>query len=341
MYANDRLGDCTCAAAGHMIEAWTAASQGHAVKITEATVVNVFEHVKVVDPVTYEEGAVELDVLNYWRKTGFGTHKIGAYASVPIHDHKLVRTAAYLFGACTSGSPCRSRPRTQEVWDWTHSLSGNAAPGSWGGHAVDVVDYGPDELAVVTWGTVKRMTWAFWDRYVDEAYCILSPDFLKAGEAPNGFDLASLQAGSSTRHRVVSQRAALYTVRVRPRSKRDGALPLGDLDGSGTGLLGGSGATCSRASSSRARTRSRTVRVLATTIDGDDLLREPPARRERGGGRDRRSGRQGAAAAERAGRSARPLRVRLPAARGGHGRLAGRACEQRAWAEGPLRGRGH
>ena len=26
MYANDRLGDCTCAAAGHMIEAWTAAA---------------------------------------------------------------------------------------------------------------------------------------------------------------------------------------------------------------------------------------------------------------------------------------------------------------------------
>jgi hypothetical protein len=24
MYANDRLGDCTCAAAGHMIEAWPA-----------------------------------------------------------------------------------------------------------------------------------------------------------------------------------------------------------------------------------------------------------------------------------------------------------------------------
>ena len=28
MYANDRLGDCTTAAAGHMIEAWTAASRG-------------------------------------------------------------------------------------------------------------------------------------------------------------------------------------------------------------------------------------------------------------------------------------------------------------------------
>ena len=57
MYGNDHLGDCTCAAAGHMIEAWTAASQGHAVKITEAAVVSGFEQVKIVDPVTHQEGA--------------------------------------------------------------------------------------------------------------------------------------------------------------------------------------------------------------------------------------------------------------------------------------------
>ena len=112
---------------------------------------------------------------------------------MPIHDHKLVRTAAYLFGGLYIGIALPLTAQTQEVWDWTKSLTGHAAPGSWGGHAVDVVDYGPNDLTVVTWGAVKLMTWAFWDRYVDEAYCILSPDYLKAGEAPNGFDLATLQ----------------------------------------------------------------------------------------------------------------------------------------------------
>ena len=38
MYANDRLGDCTTAAAGHMIEAWTAAAAGAPVEVTEASV---------------------------------------------------------------------------------------------------------------------------------------------------------------------------------------------------------------------------------------------------------------------------------------------------------------
>ena len=72
MYANDRVGDCTIAAAGHMIEAWTAAARGEAVVIPEQAVLDAFEHVKLVDPATGEEGAVELDVLQYWRKEGIG-----------------------------------------------------------------------------------------------------------------------------------------------------------------------------------------------------------------------------------------------------------------------------
>ena len=37
------------------------------------------------------------------------------------------------------------------------------------------------------------MTWAFWDRYCDEAWCVLSSVFLVAGRSPEGFDLEALQ----------------------------------------------------------------------------------------------------------------------------------------------------
>jgi hypothetical protein len=84
MYANDRIGDCTTAAAAHMIEAWTAAGRGQAVELPEVAVLDAFEHVKRTDPVTGEEGAVELEVLRYWRKTGIGGHRIGAYARVVV-----------------------------------------------------------------------------------------------------------------------------------------------------------------------------------------------------------------------------------------------------------------
>ena len=73
-------------------------------------------------------------------------------------------------------------------------LTGDDRPGSWGGHAVDVVRYGAAGLTIVTWGSLKEMTWSFWDRYCDEAYCILSRDFLDGDRAPNGFDLGALRA---------------------------------------------------------------------------------------------------------------------------------------------------
>src|SRR5436305_15080249 len=59
MYANDRLGDCTCAAAGHMIEVWTQ-ERGAFVEPAESAIVAAFAKVKVVAP-DGEEGANELD----------------------------------------------------------------------------------------------------------------------------------------------------------------------------------------------------------------------------------------------------------------------------------------
>jgi len=45
----------------------------------------------------------------------------------------------------------------------------------------------------VTWGALKRMTWAFWSRYCDEAWCVLSTDYLADGRSPAGFDLEALR----------------------------------------------------------------------------------------------------------------------------------------------------
>lgn len=194
MYANDTVGDCTCAAAAHMIEAWTAESRGEAVEVTVQAVLDAFDHVKQVDPVTGEEGAVELDVLNYWRKDGIGGHAVVAFARVPVHDEQLVRAAAWLFGGLYIGLQLPLTAQHQPTWDWTGSLSGPAAPGSWGGHAVDVVRYGPAGLTVVTWGELKELTWSFWQRYCDEAYCLISTDFLAGGKTPDGLDLPALEA---------------------------------------------------------------------------------------------------------------------------------------------------
>jgi hypothetical protein len=194
MYGNDRIGDCTTAAAGHMIEAWTAESRGAAVEVSESAVLAAFDRVKIVDPITGEEGAVELDVLRDWRKHGVDHHRIGAFARVSVHDHLLVRTAAWLFGGLYIGLALPLSAQREQTWDWNGSLTGDDRPGSWGGHAVDVVRYSAGSLTAVTWGRLQDLTWPFWDRYVDEAYCILSNDFLSGKRAPNGFDLDALKA---------------------------------------------------------------------------------------------------------------------------------------------------
>jgi hypothetical protein len=193
MFANDRVGDCTTAAAGHMIEAWTAAASGRAVEVSEQAVLQAFDAVKVVDPLTGDEGAVVLDVLNFWRNAGIGGHRIGAFARITRADHDLVRTGAYLFGGLFIGLQMPLRAIGAEVWDWTGRLDGPDAPGSWGGHAVDIVAYDETGLTAVSWGALQRLTWSFWDRYCDEAWCVLSTDFLTGGQSPEGFDLATLQ----------------------------------------------------------------------------------------------------------------------------------------------------
>jgi hypothetical protein len=80
------------------------------------------------------------------------------------------------------------------VWDVVANGGANAAPGSWGGHAVFVPAYDSDGFTCITWGAPKTMTLAFWNEYCDEAHTLLSQDWLSAKGSPNGFDQAQLLA---------------------------------------------------------------------------------------------------------------------------------------------------
>lgn len=197
MMHNDTLGDCTCAAAGHMIMAWTSCSKGKASRPTDAAILKAYSAVSGYNPKTgaNDNGAVELDVLNYWRKTGVGGHVIGAFAATTLNNIDHVKAAVYLFGGCYIGISLPISAQNQDVWDLpAGGATGDGAKGSWGGHAVCVVGYDEQGPSVITWGAVKKMTWAFWNTYCDESYAIISNDFLNNGKTPAGFDMAALQA---------------------------------------------------------------------------------------------------------------------------------------------------
>jgi hypothetical protein len=201
MMENDQIGDCTCAAAGHLLMEWTENAKGKMFTPTDKQIVAAYSAITGYDPTTgaNDNGAQELDVLNYWRQTGIAGHKISAYMALEPANHTHVMDSVYIFGGCYIGVqlPKTAQAQTQNHQPWSvppSGTTGDGAPGSWGGHAIPVVAYDSRGVTVVTWGALQTMTWEFWKAYCDEAYAILSSDYLSGkNQTPQGFNLAQLQ----------------------------------------------------------------------------------------------------------------------------------------------------
>jgi hypothetical protein len=202
MMANDQIGDCTCAAAGHLIMEWTANAGKKIVTPTDKEIIAAYSAITGYNPVTgaNDNGANEIDVLNYWRQTGIAKDKIGAYVALEPSNHTHIMDSVYIFEGCYIGLqlPKSAQAQTQNNQPWSvppGGPTGDGAPGSWGGHAVPVVAYDQRGVTVVTWGALQVMTWSFWEAYCDEAYAILSTDYINGKkEAPQGFSMQQLQA---------------------------------------------------------------------------------------------------------------------------------------------------
>jgi len=201
MMDNDQIGDCTCAAAGHLIMEWTANAEKKMVTPTDKQIVAAYSAITGYNPATgaNDNGANEIDVLNYWRQSGIAHHKIGAYVALEPSNHQHVMDAVYVFGGCYIGVqlPISAQSQVQNHQPWSvppGGPTGDGKPGSWGGHAVPVMAYDARGLTVVTWGALQTMTWSFWEAYCDEAYAILSSDYLTKEGTPQGFSMQQLQA---------------------------------------------------------------------------------------------------------------------------------------------------
>jgi hypothetical protein len=196
MMANDRLGDCTIAGAAHMVQVWTGNASSPLV-IPDDQVIAAYSGAcgyNPADPST-DQGGDLLTVLNYWRNSGIGGHKIFAYASVNPLNGAEVMTAIDLFGGVYSGANLPVSAQSQVGSQWTVTDGPDAAPGTWGGHCIPWVKGDTGSLSCVTWGALQAAAWPWIDRYVDELYAIITYDWIAAnGASPSGFDLATLQA---------------------------------------------------------------------------------------------------------------------------------------------------
>ena len=188
-------GDCVVAGAMHMVQTWTA-NQGQEVIMTPEQAIALYSQLTGYDPKTgaNDNGLNIAAFLKFWRQSGVADHKIGAYVQVDPHNHTQLAYANYLFGGVYCGLALPLTARNQMIWDVTDpSLTGNAEPGSWGGHCVNLGIHDPLGYVFSTWGEEQYATGPFVNAYCDEAYAIISQDFLDGnGKAPNGFDLDSL-----------------------------------------------------------------------------------------------------------------------------------------------------
>ena len=198
MYYNDQYGDCTCAAAGHMIQNWTANATAE-VTVPPPSVLAFYEHF-VGTPPPPDAGCNMLSVLKYWRRGGIDGHQVLAFTSIDLQNQAQAQSACWLFGSVYIGValPDFATQGDMLTVPWVVPPGGpvgSAAPNPDNGHCIPAVAYDADNLYVVTWGEIKSMSWGFYNAYADESFAVISQDFIEAnGLNPAGFDLAALEA---------------------------------------------------------------------------------------------------------------------------------------------------
>lgn len=193
MYGNDKAGDCTIATVGHAIELVTHYGQGKTVKVSDASVMAKYSALSGYDPATgaNDTGLVVQDVLNDWVKNGIEGHKALAFAQVDLANEAEVLAAIAIFGWVYLGINFPGSAMDQfnagQPWDVVKGAKNE------GGHAIPAGAYNRTHRSVVTWGKVQLMTPAFWAKYVEECWVVVTPEWLSAaGTTPTGVDLHGL-----------------------------------------------------------------------------------------------------------------------------------------------------
>lgn len=187
MFANDKYGDCVIAARAHQTYRFEGVEQNRVLPITEKDVTN--EYFKLTGGP--DTGLYLLDALKDWRGNGWPvtteiktsrkilclpiatkavqkTYCIYAFGVVEPRVHADVKACIYLLSGAYIGLSLPVSAQGQSLWDVVDNDGG-----LWGGHCVYVKGYDEYGLICITWGKPLKMTWAFLDKYCDEAFGVV------------------------------------------------------------------------------------------------------------------------------------------------------------------------
>lgn len=205
---NDDLGDCTAAAFYHARQVWTFHRDGRMEEERWLDALVLYAkcaHYRVNRPQT-DNGAVEQHVLKYVVDVGAPIEncttidRVRGFAEVRKDDIDGVKRTIYNFGVAYIGFKMPEyiyrRPTLPKEWEFDPRATRIE-----GGHAVVLTGYDGGGAMFISWGARYKMSWAFFDRYVDEVYALIDDAWTGSERArdqkvmlPSGAALAGMRA---------------------------------------------------------------------------------------------------------------------------------------------------
>jgi hypothetical protein len=206
MLGNNEVGDCAWAGQAHADMLWTSSTRSAAADISTKEVLAAYSAVTGYNPKDNgpkgnptDQGTTLIDALKYWRTHGIAGRTIKAFVELNPKNVEHVKAAIDLFGCVYIGVelPDAVLPNgASDIPHWTVTPNGEAKyeRNADNGHCVIYSAYDGKGPTVISWGTTVQASWPFHVAYCDEAYAMVSPEWItKRGVDPQSLDLAALE----------------------------------------------------------------------------------------------------------------------------------------------------
>lgn len=192
MLGNDTYGDCEWAEWAHTLMLLSAVEK-KPWTTTDAAVASAYmKYTGGVDQGSDMLECANLRLKNTW--ANFGAPVADAFVGLDLGSRlkASVRASVYVLGSASLGVGLPLALQ-KTPYDWTHvpteaeRKESQWQPGSWGGHAVDALDYDSSGVTIISWAKPVKVSWPFLQYIMDQGIGYMHPFWRnRQGNSPTG-----------------------------------------------------------------------------------------------------------------------------------------------------------